>query len=242
MLDPVIQRQRDDEVELADADPAGCSAVLWDFTDKNYSLGWKGGGGVVTLRTEPDVLVSAEKGGYARVLSASMPASESGAAGIVHSEFREPLDLSAVDALVFELAAIAENAGAVSGYNSAALIFMVRTEDGYRAEFADWDVPCGEPIRLRCDLSEWPHRSSVKSVAVTIYADFDVSLKLARISAESASLSEDGIREVFFPAPAEEPAPPGDRISAWLTVGFVLAGSFVAFVLITRREHDHGEL
>ena len=117
------------------------------------------------------------------------------------------------------------------------MVFVVGTDEE-RAEYYAEGIRCGKQYSLGCSLSDWKDRDCVDYIGIAVYADFDVSLKLERVTAGSVTASPEELEAIFSPpAPAEKP---GERNEAWLlpVLIFAAAATFAVFVLLTRRDAE----
>ena len=141
-------------------------------------------------------------------------------------------DLTPVDALNFDF--MLEDEGGNGDNEDISVVFIVGTDDR-RAEFHANGLRCGEIRRLSCPVSMWGSRNRTDFIAIAVYSEKPVSLKLSRVTAVADGISPDDLKAVFSPAAEEESADAG-----WLLPALVvlLAGSFAVFVLLTRRDRD----
>ena len=217
-------------------------AVIWDFAGSYHSSGWIPGGGALSCVSEPSPLFSDSRGAPSRILSVRFQQTGSGGvAGIVMRNLTPTADLSDVSALVFDftLEAVGAEDGNGADTNRVAMVFVVGTDEK-RAEFYADGIRCGEICSLGCDLTGWADRDRVDYIGIAVYADFDVSLKLERVTAGSRTAAPEEIGKIFSPV-RETPQERPDE--SWLLPVFVIAAAavFAVFVLLTRRDAEEAD-
>ena len=216
--------------------PAGAAHVLWDFSSSHYALDWLPGGGSLSCVTAYSALFSEAGGRYSRALSATLEGSESGDAGIALCNLEVPVDFSQVDALCFEYAVTSPTGTSPD----VSLVFIAGTDER-RAEFYEDRVACGEIRQIVCDLAGWEDRERADFIGVAIYADSPVTLELERVTAVSASLTDEALAGLFTPSDdAGKPSlSPEDALTVLLTALFLTAASVVVFILLSRHDREH---
>jgi len=211
--------------------------AVWDFSSSYHSLGWIPGGGALSCVTEPNALFSESRGAPSRVLSVRFQNDGEGVAGIVMRNLSHSADLGEVAALLFEFSL---EAGEGETPGEVSMVFVVGTDEK-RAEYYADGIRCGNAYSLGCRLSDWEDRDRVDYIGIAVYADFDVSLKLGRVTAGSRTASPEALRAVFLPAPEEERGEEPDE--SWLlpVLIFAAAATFAVFVLLTRKDAEDAE-
>ena len=146
-------------------------------------------------------------------------------------------DLGEVAALLFEFSL---EAGEGETPGEVSMVFVVGTDEK-RAEYYADGIRCGNAYSLGCRLSDWEDRDRVDYIGIAVYADFDVSLKLGRVTAGSRTASPEALRAVFHPAPEEERGEEPNE--SWLlpVLVFAAAATFAVFVLLTRKDAEDAE-
>lgn len=210
------------------------SYTVWDFSDKHYSQGWIGGGGIASCLTGYS---NADGEKYTRVLKTQLVSDGYGGAGVTLCNSPKTLDLSGVDELKFTFAITREDGELPS--SSVSVVFVLGSND-YRAEYVAESVEYGKMQSLNCDLSEYESRDKIDYIGVMIYADEDINFELLSADAYSFSLSDSELAKAFSGADKEETEP--ISYAAVATV-IVLAASltFVVIILLVRRDREDRE-
>jgi hypothetical protein len=213
----------------------GVSAAIWDFSDVYSSLGWIPGGGALSCATERNALYRS------RVLSFDFQKTETesgdseGTAGLAIRNLGFHADLSAVGSVLFDF-----TIEAPSENNQTVSLFFVIGGNKNRSEFYAEGVRCGERQQLVCDISGWDGRNAVDYIAVAVYAESEVSLKLKSVSAAGSLSSPEEVYALFFPRKdSGEERLNVNYFSLFAAMTAVAAAAATIFVLLTRQDRAY---
>ena len=223
--------------------PSAYHYALFDFSDKQYPLGWIAGGGVESCLTEIGELFSDNT--YTRVLRSEFSdnlgfvdntgQTISGSAGIILRNLSRVYDFGEIDTAEFTLAL--KETSETSAECSITLVFVIGSDD-YRAEYYAAEVKAGEILTYSCDLTKFEHRNAVDYIGIMTYSDAPVVMELAGVRVGSDTLAEEQLGEMFRQAEAAEEQ---DLVSAGLVIAFTAVCSVIAIVILTHHDREEDE-
>ncbi len=220
--------------------------TAYDFTKKYYPDGWIAGGGVGSCLTD----YSKIEGVIGRVLRAEFSSGSdgyktTGAAGITLCRLGSTVNLTGVDAAVFEASLTLPEGTSGETLTSpimSTVVFVIGSGDN-RAEYYAEEVAAGQYYTFTCDLSGYEKSSEVNYMGIMVYSDEQVGLELKSVELCSDSLSSDEIKSRLNPVNESENQDGIKSNLRFVTMAAftVFVGTIVTFVILARYEREEEE-
>lgn len=212
---------------------------LWDFAALYHNDNWLAGGGISSLITDYSTVFSAYDAAEERSLQSVMPVEwyadtdEGIAGGILLGDFDHPVDCRSVTDLAFTIAVRGTE-------HPVTLVFLAGAED-CRAEYSIDPITEDGVYTVHCDLTAYTYAQNIEYVGILIYAQSDVTLEIAKVTAGSST--EDGKTLLARFRQTEEKTDTGGKNGVYAAYFIILAAifTFCTITLLCRRDREEAE-
>jgi len=226
--------------------------ALFDFSDKQYPMGWIAGGGVESCLTETSEIFSRDA--YERTLRTEFSdnlgfvdntgQTTSGSAGIILRNLSRVYDFSEIGTAEFTLALTETGSSANTPSrgrpddDSITLVFVIGSDD-YRAEYYAVGAKTGEILTYSCDLLAFEHRNAVDYIGIMAYSGAPIVMELSQVRVGSDTIEEEALGEMF--RQKEEADEAQDLVTAGLVIAFTAVCSVIVVVILTHHDREEDE-
>ena len=217
-------------------EPVGYSGkYVWGDFSRSYStLGWMAGSGCDRLATQAGSLASGERALHAVFGGEDMFSPVQG--NILRANGMTE-DMRYAPYVIYTLQVVTE----VEAAGTAELVFVFGSGDT-RAEYRTV-VSTGRPVRILCDLTEFPAASEVNFTAIALQCDSAASLDIQKIECFSGTYSDAELAEIYryrdtgYALSGESGVKEMSRVQ-WAVCILIGMGTVTAFALLSRREKE----